>query len=93
MFITEDLTPIQAKLLQYSKFDCDDKLTHTNIHTINKNIRFKKSAVKIELPRDDQGRDPGIGNWMHISTPDDLFKAEVDIDFSQILPSSSKLRC
>ena len=79
-FIAGDLTPIRAKLLRYMKFDCDDKLTQ--IHTINGNIRFKKSAIKEKLPPADQGRDPGIGNWLSISSPDDLFKLGLEIDFS-----------
>ena len=41
-FITEDLTPLRAKLLQYVKNECDDKFVL--VHTMNGKIRCKKSA-------------------------------------------------
>ena len=63
------------------KFDYNDKFAQ--IRTINGNIRFKKSAIKEGLLPDEQGRDPGIGNWLSISSPDDLFKIGIDSDFSK----------
>ena len=81
VFIAEDLTPIRAKLLRYLKNECDNDFVQ--IHTINGKIRFKKSAVKEGLPLDENGKDPGTGNWLTVTSPDDLFKVGVDIDFTK----------
>ena len=43
-FITEDLTPLRAKLLHYVKNECDDKFVL--VHTTNGKIRCKKSAKR-----------------------------------------------
>ena len=43
-FITEDLTPLRSKLLNYMKNDCEGKLFFC--HTCNSRIRRKKSAFE-----------------------------------------------
>ena len=81
-FISEDLTPLRAKLLNYCKNECDKKFVLC--HTINGKIRFKKSAVKEGLPQDEDGKDTGTGDWITVTSPDDLFKAGIDVDFEKI---------
>ena len=81
-FISEDLTPLRAKLLNYCKNECDKKFVLC--HTINGKIRFKKSAVKEGLPLDEDGKDTGTGDWITVTSPDDLFKAGIDVDFEKI---------
>ena len=44
--------------------------------------------MKEGLPADDQGRDPEIGNWLSISSFDNLFKVGIDINFFKLcIPS------
>ena len=49
-FITEDLTPLRAKLLRYVKEECEDNFVLC--HTMNDAIRMKKSAYKNGFPLD-----------------------------------------
>ena len=70
-FITQDLAPLQDKLLNYMKNYCEKKFVLC--HTINRNIRMKKSA-ECDDESSPNEEDQGIGNWLVISTPDDLFK-------------------
>jgi len=79
-FITEDLTPLRAKLLHYMKTECSEKFV--SIHTINGNIRMKKSAKKPGEVLD--GKDEGTGNWIYVKSIDDLFKLGVDLDFAKL---------
>ena len=81
-FISEDLTPLRAKLLHYVKQECDNKFVQC--HTISGKIRFKKSAVKEGLSLDENCKDPGTGNWMTVTSPDDLFKLNIDVDFEKL---------
>ena len=82
VFISEDLTPLRAKLLHFIKHECEDKFVQC--HTIKGKIRFKKSAMKEGLPPDENGRDPGVGNWIMVTSPDDFFRAGVKVDFTKI---------
>lgn len=80
-FITEDLTPLRSKLLHYVKNYCEDEFVLC--HTYNGRIRMKKSARKYgEL--DDDEKDEGIGNWLMVSSPDDLFRHNIDVDFAKL---------
>ena len=81
VFISEDLTPLRAKLLLYIKHHCEDKFVQC--HTINGKIRFKKSAVMEGLPLDDNGKDPVTGKRMTVTSPDELFKVGIDIDIDK----------
>ena len=74
------MTPLRAKLLHYIKHHCEDKFVLC--HTINGKIRFKKFTVKEGLPLDDNGKDPGTGKWMTV-TSDELFKVGIDIDITK----------
>ena len=70
--ISEDLTPFRAKLLHYVKQECDNKFVQCQ--TINGKIRFRKLTIKEGLSLDENGKDPGTGNWMTVTSPDDQFK-------------------
>lgn len=81
-FITEDLTPLRSKLLRYVKNECEDQFVLC--HTINGKIRMKKSAVKNGQMINSHEKDPGIGKWITINSPDDLFKIGIDINFDKL---------
>ena len=80
-FTSKDLTPLRSKLLQYVKKECNNKfvLCHTN----NRNIRMKKSVKKESLIGVNE-KDLGTSPWLVVSTPDDLFKHNVDINFFKL---------
>jgi len=61
VYITEDLTQLRFKLLNYLKTKCDDRFELC--HSYNSKIRMKE-----------KGKAEGKENWCVISTPDDLFK-------------------
>ena len=69
VFITEDLTPLRLKLLQYIKKEC--QIDFVLGHTFNGNIRMKKSAKKQGLIEEGE-KDQGTGVWLTVSSPDDL---------------------
>ena len=71
-YITKDLIPLRKKLLNYVKTKCGDQFVMC--HTINGKIHMKHSAAKAGKPLGDSGRDEGTGNWLAISSPDDLFR-------------------
>ena len=79
-FITEDINPLRSKLLHYVKNECGEKFVLC--HTINGRIKIKKSA-KYEGKIGNNEKDEGIGDWITISTPDDLFKHNIDVDFQK----------
>ena len=81
-FITEDLTPLRSKLLRYVKKECDNDFVLC--HSYNGKIRMKKSAQKAGLPLDKNGNDQGTGKWLTITSVDDLFKINVDVDFEKL---------
>ena len=82
VFITEDLTQLRNKLLNYVKNKCDDKFVLC--HTLNGKIRMKKSAKKAGKLPGENGKDDGTGKWLTITSPDDLFKHNVDVDFEEL---------
>ena len=43
-------------------------------------IRFKKLAVNKGLSLDENGKDKGTGNWMTMTSPDDLFKLNIHFE-------------
>ena len=79
--IIEDITPLRSKLLHYVKNECGGKFVLC--YTINGRIRMKKSA-KYEGKIGNNEKDEGIGDWITISTPDDLFKHNIDVDFQKL---------
>ena len=63
-FISEDLIPLRSKLMQYVKKECNNKFVLC--HTINGNIRMKKSAKKEGLIVVNE-KDLGTGPWLVVS--------------------------
>ena len=70
-FITEDLTQLKYKLLNYAKNNCDNRLTMC--HSYNGKIRMKDLA-KSRGDAINNDKDEGNGNWQVISSPNDLFE-------------------
>ena len=81
VFITEDLTPLRSKLLQYIKKECQNDFVLG--HTFNGNIRMKRSAKNQGLIGEGE-KDQGTGVWLTVSSPDDLFNYDVDINFKTL---------
>ena len=75
---TEDVTPLRSKLLNYVKNHCDGEFVLC--HTYNGRIRMKKSARKHGNLLTDE-KDEGVGEWLMVSSPDDLFKLDIDVNF------------
>ena len=82
VYLKKDLTPLRKRLVNYVKAKCNDQsVMH---HTINGKIRMKHSAAKAGKPLGDGGRDEGLGNWLAISSPEHLFKYNIDVDFDAL---------
>ena len=77
-FITEDITLVRSKLLHYVKNECGGKFVLC--HIVNGRIRMTKSA-KYEGKIGNNKKDEGIEDWFTTSTPDDLFKHNIVVDF------------
>ena len=45
-FLTEDLTPLRSKLLNYVKYECNDKFVLC--HSMNGRIRMKKASGRVD---------------------------------------------
>ena len=45
---------------------------------------MKKSAKKARKSLGENDKDEGTGNWLTITSPDDLFKHNVDVDFEEL---------
>jgi len=45
---------------------------------------MKKSAVKSGVSMKPGQKDEGIGKWLYVTYPDDLFKHGIDIDFEKL---------
>ena len=81
-FITEDLTPLRSKLLNYMKNDCERKFLLC-CHTYNGKIRMKKSALEQGVLTDGS-KDEGTGNWIVVLSPKDLFRLDINVDFAKL---------
>ena len=81
-FITEDLTQLRSKLLIYLKETCKDE--YVMIHTINGRIRMKKSMRASGEYLGPDEKDFGTGKWIYISSPDDLFRNGIELDFKKL---------
>ena len=68
-FITEDLTQYRSKLLWYIKKKCDGRFV--NCHTRNGDIYVQLKEAQSQ--NDD---------WHKIKSPEDLFKFNIDVDYS-----------
>ena len=80
-FITEDLTPLCSKLLNYVKNECNGKFVLCQMY--NGRIRMKRSAREQGVLTNGN-KDEGTGNWIVISSPDDLFHHDIDVDFAKL---------
>ena len=91
-FITEDLTQLRFKLLNYVKNNCDNRFVMCHSH--NGKIRMKESARTADNNTNRNGEGKGLrkkdknegkGNWIVVSSPDDLFNLGIDnIDFKAL---------
>ena len=52
--LTQDLSPLRSKLLNYVKFECNDKVVLC--HSMNGCIRMKKASGRV----DEEGKDNGV---------------------------------
>ena len=81
-FISEDLTILKSRQLNYVKNECDDNFV--SCHTRNGKIRMKRSERKEGKLIKKNKKDFSIGNWLVISTPDDLFNHEIDVNLAKL---------
>ena len=65
-FITEDLTQLRYKLLNYTETKCNDRLVVCQSY----NCKIKIKEVGKEE-----------GKWIVVTSPDDLFNSGIKIDF------------
>ena len=77
-FISEDLTPLCSKLLQYIKKECQNDFVLSL--TFNGNMRMKRLAKKQGLIEKGE-KDQGTSMWLTVSSPDNLFNCDIDINF------------
>ena len=81
-FISEDLIILKSCLLNYVKNECDDNFVL--YHTRNEKIRMKRSARKEGKLIKENEKDFGIGNWLVISSPDNLFSHGIDVNLAKL---------
>ena len=68
-YITEDLTQLRYKLLNYVKTKCNDRFVMC--HSYNGKIRMKEAGKE-------------GGKWIIVTSPDDLFNLNIEIDFAAL---------
>ena len=78
VLISEDLTQLRYKLLNYVKNKCDDRFAMC--HSYNGRIRMKEAAIDNSRI---SSKKEGKGNLIVISSTDDLFK--LGIDFKELV--------
>ena len=76
------MTILTSRLLNYVKNKCDDNFVL--YHTRNGKIRMKRSARKKGKSIKEKKKDFGIGNWLVISSPDDLFSHGIDVNLAKL---------
>ena len=76
-FITKGITQVRSKLFNYVKNHCNGEFV--NVHTLNSRVPMKKSARKCGKPKQGEN-DEGIGNWLYVTSPDNLFKLNINAD-------------
>ena len=82
IFIPDDLTPLCIKLFHYQKNECCNQFLM--IHTYNGKIRMKKAAQQTDVESNSHNQDKEIGNWITVTSPDDLFKLNINVDFKKL---------
>ena len=75
------MTILKSRLLNYVKNECDDNFVL--YHTRNGKIRMKRCAKEGKLIKENE-KDFGIGNWLVISSPDDLFSHGIDVNLAKL---------
>ena len=45
---------------------------------------MKKAAQQTDVESNSHNQDKGIGNWLTVTSPDDLVKLNIDIDFKKL---------
>jgi len=50
-------------------------------HTFNGNIRMKHSGKKAGKPLGENNKDEGYGDWITISSSENLFRLNIDVNF------------
>ena len=63
------------------KNECDDKFVL--VHTMNGKIRCKKSAKSEGQIIRRSEKDEGIGGWITFTSPEDLVKFDVEVNFNK----------
>ena len=81
VYLSEDLTPLQAKTLKYVKEVGRNKFVL--FHNINEKIRMKQSAQELGTINNNEG-DIGMRNWQTIDSFDDLYKHGINLDFDKL---------
>ena len=81
VYLSEDLTPLRAKMLKYVKKV--DKNKFVLFHTINEKICMKQLARELGTIKNKKS-DTGTGNRLTIESPDDQFKYKINIDFDKL---------
>ena len=76
------MTILKSRLLNYVKNECDDNFVLC--HNRNGKIRIKRSSRKEEKLIKENEKDHGIGNWLVISSPDDLFSHGIDVNLAKL---------
>ena len=59
-------------------------LSHHGIRVKQIRNRIKRSAVKAGVDVEPGGKDERVGKWWYVSSPGDLFKHGIDIDFVKL---------
>ena len=54
------------------------------MHTLNGKIRMKKSTRAAGQIIDPEEKDAGIGKWLNITSPGDLFQYEIELNFKKL---------
>ena len=69
MYITEDLAQLRYKLLNCVTTKCNDRFVMC--HSYNGKIKMKEAGKK-------------EGKWIIVTSPDDLFNLNIEIDFAAL---------
>ena len=80
-FFTEDITLLRAKLLRYIIRKNVKEYLHFATPTRVTYERSLPRKLDKEIKREN---DEGIGSWITTSTPDDLFRHSIDVDFNSL---------
>ena len=80
-FRVKDLTQGRQKLLNYVKKKCEGKFVLC--HSYNGRKRTKK-LTQFHRKTDGNEKGDGVEEWININSPNDLFKRDIDVDFTKL---------